>query len=1156
MRNIRSLSVREVTISAITLAIALIMVVILATQSAHAENIIIDPASYEVVNHWGVKDLNYENAFDSDESTAWVSNRGKVNPFIAGAAIYAGDGNAFDLTQVDILTEVASNNLTHNIAVYGTNNESIAVANVMNAGTDLSKAGAIEALYDLDQMAIAENVKDTTLLKTTLEISTLATYRYIVIVPDTSMWSPLDVSVYSIDLVGAIVADTNPTAGPASPAPATATPDPTPLPDGYTKYDRTGFVADANSINQNQKPINVLDGDTTTIWHSNGHDLNCDKETNPYTLTIDMGGENLISRYFYIPRPNNGSSGDINGVCTSFDIEISTDGTTWTKVADGNWDFSTDHNERMVTFKEVSARYVRLVIKDSMTNSNGKYYASASEVNIGYYSGDIGKDDMTKALENLKLKIDQVKSLEDGDIKIKLVTALEAIYNSPFATAEGIVEVCDNTNVIIDSLDWSTGLVNENYFNRLFNYLEENNYTVPAFKFASQELDGFNTKGQDVSSDTILDIGLEWCISGEDMELTLIERLSKANNLAKKYINDNPNKNPIMLRELVGYTENCYKDKGELYYNVFGMNASTCEYIVNTIYFALGNLEKIDKGELDTRMETIDSGEVWLDNMGSKISAHGGQVIQFSDGKYYWYGEDNKIGYPLTTGVSCYSSSDMKDWTYEGIAFDVTDTEKNADFAAEFMTDWVQGTQGRIERPKVIYNEKNDNYVMWMHLEKDGVYTCSVSGVAVSDSPTGPFVWKWYGLAVADPYVTYNGKMLTGARDMNLFVDNDKTGYLIYSAEANRVPYLVQLNEDYTWINVEGMNTTDNPVYDENGMYTTAELKSFNSTGTGYVDGGGNDYILTESDMKTLTYVDTTNKNIVVTSTLKNYKLPSFNRYHLASGEGILIRINDVVDREDGLNRIPVNPGKYGRWAKLLQNFNEETGKQEIIQGRESPTIIYTNNRYYLITSGISGWKPNPAMTLTSTEMLGKWISMGSPMTGDGEKMNDENKWTTDANVGTSFNSQSTCMVKIPDGRYMYLGDRWKNASNPDNSGIGVKNSTYVWLPITFDDEDVLKIYYDKSWTWEDQIQFGIETVTVENDIVKSVTLEGEPRESVLYVAVYSLEDCLEDIKIINIDASTNIQIDNIDLQIPSGGLAKAFLWNPNMQPIDMQSIR
>jgi|GEM_PF-582880 len=107
------------------------------------------------------------------------------------------------------------------------------------------------------------------------------------------------------------------------------------------------------------------------------------------------------------------------------------------------------------------------------------------------------------------------------------------------------------------------------------------------------------------------------------------------------------------------------------------------------------------------------------------------------------------------------------------------------------------------ERPKVIYNEKNDNYVMWWHHDgpKAGSYWTAEGGVAVSDSPNGPFKYIDTIRMPNDGSSDGNDGML---RDMTLFVDDDgdsstfDPAYLIYSSEENSTMIILMLNEDYT----------------------------------------------------------------------------------------------------------------------------------------------------------------------------------------------------------------------------------------------------------------------------------------------------------------------------------------------------------------------
>jgi len=171
---------------------------------------------------------------------------------------------------------------------------------------------------------------------------------------------------------------------------------------------------------------------------------------------------------------------------------------------------------------------------------------------------------------------------------------------------------------------------------------------------------------------------------------------------------------------------------------------------------------------------------------GNMINAHGAGIL-YHDGVYYMFGEIKKGKTWLVPnqswedyrvpagGVSCYSSKDLINWKYEGIALSPT----VGDASNELDTSKV------IERPKVIYNAATKKFVMWMHIDKND-YSFSQSGVAVSDKPNGPY--KYLGS------VKPNGQM---ARDMTLFKDDDGKAYLVYSSENNNTMHVCLLNDDY-----------------------------------------------------------------------------------------------------------------------------------------------------------------------------------------------------------------------------------------------------------------------------------------------------------------------------------------------------------------------
>jgi hypothetical protein len=178
--------------------------------------------------------------------------------------------------------------------------------------------------------------------------------------------------------------------------------------------------------------------------------------------------------------------------------------------------------------------------------------------------------------------------------------------------------------------------------------------------------------------------------------------------------------------------------------------------------------------------------EKWQDTDRHFINAHGAGVL-YHNGIYYLFGEIKKGETWLVPeqgwedyrapagGVSCYSSKDLKHWKYESIALAPVkgDPENDLD------------TSKVIERPKVIYNGKTHQFIMWMHVDaKD--YSYSQAGVAVSNNPVGPYRY----LHSVKP----NGQM---ARDMTLFKDDDDKAYLVYSSEQNNTMQVCLLSDDY-----------------------------------------------------------------------------------------------------------------------------------------------------------------------------------------------------------------------------------------------------------------------------------------------------------------------------------------------------------------------
>jgi len=168
----------------------------------------------------------------------------------------------------------------------------------------------------------------------------------------------------------------------------------------------------------------------------------------------------------------------------------------------------------------------------------------------------------------------------------------------------------------------------------------------------------------------------------------------------------------------------------------------------------------------------IRPGEVWPDNNGNHIQAHGGGIIKV-DKTYYWYGEyrgkDVRPGFKY---VGCYSSKDLVNWTFLN----------KIKFAAPRGFDsahWV------LERPKVYYNRKTKNYVMYFHLD-DRRYRVAEVGVAVSNKPD-----RGYHL------VSHFRPLGMESRDIGQFIDDDGTAYLIFESRPTHGFVIARLSDDY-----------------------------------------------------------------------------------------------------------------------------------------------------------------------------------------------------------------------------------------------------------------------------------------------------------------------------------------------------------------------
>jgi hypothetical protein len=207
------------------------------------------------------------------------------------------------------------------------------------------------------------------------------------------------------------------------------------------------------------------------------------------------------------------------------------------------------------------------------------------------------------------------------------------------------------------------------------------------------------------------------------------------------------------------------------------LTAGRCRPTWLAVFLAVGTLACNDRhrppdgGTPTRRLQTvtINNSMPRRDVSGNIIDAHGGG-LQYFNGRFYLYGtaygtNDNSLA--LNCPFRVYSSPDLEQWTYEG----------------ELLR---QPPTGIYTRPSVVFNLRTRKYVLWYNWFPklwDGQ-----AAVATSDSPVGPFT-------IINPDVHLSQTRLG---DGSLFVDDDGTGYYIYTSMGDGYSVRVErLTPDY-----------------------------------------------------------------------------------------------------------------------------------------------------------------------------------------------------------------------------------------------------------------------------------------------------------------------------------------------------------------------
>ena len=173
--------------------------------------------------------------------------------------------------------------------------------------------------------------------------------------------------------------------------------------------------------------------------------------------------------------------------------------------------------------------------------------------------------------------------------------------------------------------------------------------------------------------------------------------------------------------------------------------------------------------------QSIRPGQLWPDDRGRHIQAHGGGILHW-EGAFYWFGEDrSQDNDPNFRYVACYSSTDLAHWTFRRQVVKLSDPE-------QLGSHWV------LERPKVFFNPRTKKFVMYAHIDGKGEYKFASVAVFTGETVDGPY-----------QYLKSFRPLEHESRDIGQFIDDDGSAYLIFEDR----PYgfrIAQLSDDYLMV--------------------------------------------------------------------------------------------------------------------------------------------------------------------------------------------------------------------------------------------------------------------------------------------------------------------------------------------------------------------
>ncbi|MGG7058851.1 discoidin domain-containing protein [Clostridium tertium] len=206
---------------------------------------------------------------------------------------------------------------------------------------------------------------------------------------------------------------------------------------------REGWTATAesyqNASGSSDGPAsNLIDGDVSSIWHTNYGGGQGSRQY-PYNVLFTLNGVKKFQSFSYTPRQQGeGTNGNIKGYelwAATSDSKLTADSSEWTKVAEGNFKYDGINPIYVNLNEEVSANQLKFV---AISSNNGQSFAGGAEFNLHEEKAPIAVNDREFASSNLELDGEPVISDTNATINNVEKIGKKVTFNFKPYTFKGV----------------------------------------------------------------------------------------------------------------------------------------------------------------------------------------------------------------------------------------------------------------------------------------------------------------------------------------------------------------------------------------------------------------------------------------------------------------------------------------------------------------------------------------------------------------------------------------------------------------------------------------------------------------------------------------------------------------------------------------------